>query len=110
MTENEIETVLDGITYKEGYWLQWSPLWQRPSFKVWWSFKRLDATTGVMGFGKSGYVSFEKDGLTEEALVRGVWGMTLRLEEHEAREFFMYGDQKPFDPHQVLIKSRLEEK
>lgn len=107
MTENEIEKVLDDIRYKEGYWLQWSPVYPRQSFKVWWQFRRPDSRTGVETYGKSGYVSFEKDDLTEEALVRGVWGMTLRLEEHEAREFFMYGDQKPFDPHQVLIKSRL---
>ena len=51
----------------------------------------------------SGSVILKLSELTEESLVRSIWGMTLRLEEHECREFFMYGDERPFDPHKELI-------
>jgi len=108
MTGWEIGRALGLIRYKPTHDLNWK--FSNSTFKVWWEFERLDSVTGEMGIGTSGYVSFEMGpDLTEEALVRGVWGMTLRLEEHEAREFFMYDDQKPFDPHQRLVKNVVTE-
>lgn len=74
--------------------------------KAWWHFRRINAVTALVGYGDSGPVTFDLDdpNLTEEAIVRGIWGMTWRLEEHEQREFFSYYGQRPFQPHQKLIK------
>lgn len=104
LTFEQVELILDGIEYKPRHRLMSSL--KNKTVKVWWHFHRMNIATGKMGYGDSGSVTFdlEDPSLSEENIVRGVWGMTQRLEEHESREFFSYFDQRPFEPHQKLIK------
>lgn len=103
---SQVALILEGFSYKPGYELKYSQTYEKKFVHAWWDFPRVNVLTGEEGIGHSGHVTFDllSEELTEENVVRGIWGMTLRLEEHEAREFFGYFDQRPFEPHQKLVK------
>lgn len=103
---SQMQLILEAFQYKPGYKLKYEHVYDKKFVNAWWEFPRKDAISHLMGIGRSGHVTFElmDPKLTEEIVVRGIWGMTLRLEEHEAREFFHYFDQRPFNPHQKLVK------
>ena len=101
----EAEGALRRIKYKPRYELSWM-LYGDELLKVWWEFERPDCyNPDEMGVGISGpewvYLP-EVD--NAEQLVRKVFGMTLRLEEHETREFFLVDGARVFDPHVQLMQ------
>lgn len=108
MRYSQLQLILEGFSYKPDYELVHKRV-SDTHVNAWWHFKRVNTITGEEGWGESGPVTFDLNdpGLTEEAVVRGIWGMTLRLEEHEAREFMRYFDQRPFDPHKRLIRNEV---
>lgn len=112
MSPTEFEVILLQIHYKPFHNLKWSQCPAAGSLlqEIWWQYTRPDSRRpSVLELGESGKLLVNIQEETEESLVRKVWGMTMRLEEHEAREFFMYGDQRPFDPHVTLIKPLIEQ-
>jgi hypothetical protein len=107
----QFEVILLQIRYKPFHNLKWGqcPVSGTDIQEIWWQYTRPDARRpSVLEMGESGKLLVNITEETEESLVRKVWGMTLRLEDHEAREFFTYGDQRPMDPHVELIKPLLE--
>ena len=110
LSPTQFEVVLLQVKYKPFHTLKWRqcPVAGTLLQEVWWEYTRPDSRRpSVLELGESGTLLVNIEDETEESLVRKVWGMTMRLEEHEAREFFMYGDQRPFDPHVTLIKPLL---
>lgn len=106
LSSTQVEIVLLQISYKPFHTLKWE--WSGSYASIWWEYTRPDSRRpSVLELAESGILLVNIQEETEESLVRKVWGMTLRLEEHEAREFFMYGDQRPMDPHIPLIKPLL---
>lgn len=105
MRDYEFYGLLSQISYKPGYELQDKIVGTGIS-EVWWKFERPDMVTGDIMTGHSGSVIiyWSQPGVTVETIVRMIFGMTVRLEEHETREFFKFGDQRPFDPHVKLIQ------
>lgn len=68
------------------------------------TFVRPDSRSGVSETGESGTLILDVAGATDvETIVRQIFRLVLNTEEHEAREFFRYGEQRPFDPHVQLI-------
>ncbi len=106
MNEDQFIMTLRRIQYKHGHWLKWDEVADEV-FKVWWEFERPDShNRTVWGIGRSGPVLVNIADHDRESLVRTIFGMTLRLEEHECREFFTYGPERPFDPHKSLLGYR----
>jgi len=101
MDQHFIDAVLGRITYKEGWKLDWMESDGLLLFE--WQSRRPDSRTGEVEVGRGGPNFLRTYDLTEESLVRMVFAAALRFEEHECREFFMYDDQRPFDPHKDLI-------
>ena len=93
------------IHYKPGHKLIWEEV-ADDVFEIWWNFKRPDCyNPSEWGVGRSGAVTvYLPHVYTKEQLVRTIFGMTMRLEEHECREFFLYGLERPFDPHKELLE------
>lgn len=111
MNRTEATRILSGITYKPGHILVYEfKGTSNVVLTIYWSFERPDCNNpSEWGVGRSGPVTvYLPDIYTEEQLVRTVFGMTMRLEEHEAREFYMYNGDRPFDPHVPLIKKSIE--
>lgn len=110
VSRREAEQLLGRITYKPDHELRWK-LVSNQVLKIWWEFQRPNCyNPSEIGVGVSGPVFVYLNELyTPEQLIRTVYGMTLRLEEHECREFFMWCDPRdeqwvrPFDPHKELI-------
>jgi hypothetical protein len=105
MTIDQFVTILANIRYKNG----WRPIFSHgPSdtqMVVQWEFARPDAITGLFDVGQGAPFIFDLAmDWTEEALVRTMFALALRVEEHECREFFQYGDQRPFWPHLKLVE------
>ncbi len=100
----KFEFILRSIRYKPDHELKWENV-APEVFQIYWEFERPDCDNpSEWGTGRSGPVTVYLPHIyTREQLVRIVFGMTLRLEEHEAREFFRYGILKPFDPHKNLV-------
>lgn len=109
----EAVKVLEDIKYRDGYQLKWKHLvgWD-PAIggtedyylRIWWHFERPDFRTGELDWSQSGDVIVNLSRSSEESLIRTVFGMTLRLEEHECREFFSYGGTRVFNPHRSLLE------
>lgn len=104
MEPEKAEFILRQIKYKPKHTLKWEYV-KDSVLEVWWEFERPDCLNpSEWGIGKSGPVTvYLPHVYSREQLVRMVFGMTMRLEEHEAREFFQYGIQRPFDPHRNLV-------
>ncbi len=104
MKKARAEFILRSISYKPGHKLRWKEV-ATDVLEVYWEFERPDCLNpSEWGVGRSGPVTIYLPHLySEEQLVRTIFGMTIRLEEHEAREFFTYGIQRPFDPHRALV-------
>lgn len=99
--------VLLRIRYKPGYRLRYQPLplsAEHDLLRIWWEFERPDVTTGEPGVGVSGDTIVNIRTATEESLVRTVFSLAMRLEEHECREWLTYKGLKPFDPHYSLVE------
>lgn len=104
MNYDEATFHLRAIHYKPLHTLRWEEV-AEDVLEVWWQFQRPDCLDPTeWGTGRSGpellYLPHIYD---KEQLVRKIFAMTLRLEEHEAREFFAFGVERPFDPHRRLI-------
>lgn len=107
MTLDHIDKILEQITYKPGWKLQWRPvdLHGMMGLRIWWTLRVPDAydPTKMVTF-QSAHVIPDPRRLDSESLVREVWRLTQRAELHEAGEFFMYGDERPFDPHRSVLE------
>lgn len=101
MERDFIDAVLSRIRYKEGWKLDWVEHDGLLLFE--WKSRRPDSRTGAVEVGSGGPNYLRTYDLTEEMLVRMIFAAALRFEEHECREFFMYDDQRPFDPHTELV-------
>lgn len=106
MTLSEARAILNGIVYKPNHALVYELRHDGLTMQVYWEFERPNCyNPSEWGVGRSGPVTIHlPDVFNAEQLVRMVFGMTMRLEEHEAREFFLYKGDRPFDPHVPLIK------
>lgn len=104
MKEEIFESVISRIQYKPGYALtakdKGHGFWE-----VLWTFTRPDRNRiHEFEIGQSGSVIVHLPSIVSiEGLVRQIFAMTVRLEEHEAREFFQYDHRRPFDPHKALL-------
>ena len=103
----DIETanaILSRIEYKPGHKLVWERVTD-DIIRIYWRFDRPDCyDPDTWGVGKSGPTIIYLPDMDEESLVRTTFGMTMRLEEHEAREWFLYDGTRPFDPHTKLVR------
>lgn len=107
MTIDEAVKVISLINYKPEHKLVWdAPTNDTKTLRIYWEFKRPDCyNPEEWGVGRSGpVIVYLPDVHTKEQLVRIIFGMTMRLEEHECREFFGYGLERPFDPHKELLQ------
>jgi hypothetical protein len=104
MNKDLAEFYLRSIDYKPNHELKWDEI-DEDVLEVWWEFDRPDCLDPTeWGVGRSGPELLYLPHIYEkEQLVRKIFAMTLRLEEHEAREFFRFGIERPFDPHRRLI-------
>ena len=88
--------VLEHIEYKDGYevlvLIEENAVWLQPRF---W---RIDVVTGMYGWGYGGKGRVTETCTTSQ-LVQMVFGLFKALEEHEAREHFMYLGERVFGPH-----------
>jgi hypothetical protein len=103
MNMNQFLIVKDSITYKPKHWLKHEEV--APGIvSVYWTFERPDCyNPSEWGVGRSGEQIIELAKHDKESLVKTIFGMTMRLEEHECREFFLYASERPFDPHKKLL-------
>lgn len=103
----DIYEITDRIKYKPGYHLVVLKV-TKTIYKLWWSFRRPDSRSpDVSEWGISGSVLIDmSEDPDEEAILRTIFGMTQRLEEHETREFLTYDGLRPFDPHIQLLPER----
>lgn len=101
----EANEILAQVRYKAGYYLHWDwPFKDHAVIRVWWTFQRPDVNQPEREtLGRSGDVLVDLQEATPEGLLRQVFGMTLRLEEHEAREWFHFEGLRMFDPHKSLL-------
>ena len=71
-----------------------------------WQWPELDATGRLQGHqwqcSRLFYVG-ALEAITEEQVVRAAWALLQIAVEHETREFFWYGDSRPFEPHRSLL-------
>jgi hypothetical protein len=105
VNRNEAEATLRQIKYKPDHTLRWEWLTKDDVVEIYWEFERPDCyNPSEWGVGRSGpVIVFLPHVYTKEQLMRTVFGMTMRLEEHEAREWFLFGIHRPFDPHKQLL-------
>ena len=113
MKHELVNQVLGQISYKPGWTLEWEvgdcELIGYPDYlQIRWHMYVSDRDNPTkMVFFESAWVIPHWGTLDKEGLVREVWRLTQRAELHEAGEFFMYGAERPFDPHKpVLHESR----
>lgn len=109
MTFQEVREILSQIRYKPQHELVYERHGEEILI-VYWEFLRPDCyNPSEWGNGRSGPITiYLPEIYSKEQLVRMVFGMTMRLEEHEAREFFLFNGDRPFDPHVPLIKDDSE--
>ena len=111
MKHEQVNQVLGQITYKPGWTLEWEVLGHSPDFRFsashlqirWHMYVSDRDNPEKMVFFESAWVIPHWDTLDKEGLVREVWRLTQRVELHEAGEFFMYGAERPFDPHAPVL-------
>lgn len=108
MNRSEVDDILWSIKYKPGWELKWARVWGGDLgwlLQFEWTCTRPDredVTLIEIGHGGVNTIPFSE--ITDaERLVKLVFAAALRYEEHECREFFMVGDQRPFDPHKRLM-------
>lgn len=71
------------------------------------SMMRPDTYTGIISLGFSNTVYLDHD-ITDDGLVKTVFGLLMSYVEHEARESFKYKGQRIFGPHislEALLKA-----
>ena len=107
MKHEQVNQVLGQITYKPGWTLEWEIYENMHPFgqlQIRWHMYVPDRDNPTkMVFFTSAWVIPHWDTLDKEGLVREVWRLTQRVELHEAGEFFMYGAERPFDPHKPVL-------
>jgi hypothetical protein len=95
-----IALVQDSVTYKPGYRLLCEKDKTDPAGR--WYFQvecdRPDIYTKEMGVGRGGK-AYLSPHMTESELVRLAFGLFLRYDEHETREWFQYRGRSVFGPH-----------
>lgn len=107
---DQIDGWLGQIEYKPGWRLEWE--WTSPDWpfgapmllQIRWHMLVPDAyePERLVRFTSAWVIPYWEH-LDEESLVREVYRLTLRAEEHEAGEFFQYKGARPFDPHRSVI-------
>ncbi len=116
MNAEQVNQVLGQITYKPGWTLEWEiqegfnepaigyHAIRMTTLQVRWHMYVSDRDNPTkMVFFESAWVIPHWDTLDKEGLVREVWRLTQRVELHEAGEFFMFGAERPFDPHKPVL-------
>ena len=111
MDVSQVNSVLGQITYKPGWTLEWDIEkgcgWNdlhQPTLQIRWHMYVPDRDNPTeMVFLTSAWIIPHWDTLDKEGLVREVWRLIQRAELHEAGEFFMYGAERPFDPHAPVL-------
>ncbi len=110
MKREQVNQVLGQISYKPGWTLEWDIEkgcgWNDSQHMLqirWHTYTRDRDDHRKMVFLTSAWIIPHWDTLDKEGLVREVWGLTQRAELHEAGEFFMYGVERPFDPHLPVL-------
>lgn len=92
--------VLNEVSYKDGYGLILVKDKKDPNGR--WFFQaeceRLDSVTGDMGIGRGGKFYLSPH-MVKGEIVQAVFGLFLKYEEHECREFFHWKDRAVFGPH-----------
>lgn len=77
------------------FWVEDCP----PHLLLHLTFLRPDRETGAMGYGKARPCILTAR--TEVEVVQAALGMVLAVEEHEARERFLFDNKRVFDPHRI---------
>ena len=104
MDVSEVNEVLRNVSYKPEYELVWQFTGSPTFVRIWWRYRRPDVHTHEEDTGESGFIWLNLFEIRDpEHLLRAVFGMTLRLEEHEAREWLQYNGERPFNPHTRLL-------
>lgn len=106
MTLDQLYKIVSNITYKDDWWLTYNSK-HAPLVELEWHCKRPDSQTLRTETGDNGPFYINLETATEESVVRQIWDRVVAAEIHEAREFFSYGDERPFWPHHQLIKPLL---
>ena len=110
MKHEQVNQVLGQISYKPGWTLEWeieeaiSTATFQTVLQIRWHMYVPDRDNPTkMVFFTSAWVIPHWDTLDKEGLVHEVWRLTQRAELHEAGEFFMFGAERPFDPHEPVL-------
>ena len=107
MKHEQVNQVLGQISYKPRWTLEWEiyeNMYPFTQLQIRWHTyvpDRDDPTKQV--FLTSAWIIPHWDTLDKDELVREVWRLTQQAELHEAGEFFMYGAERPFDPHAPIL-------
>lgn len=98
--ESHIQELAMKISYKEGYRLICERDKKDPQGRFYFQVEcdRPDVYTGVMGVGRGGK-AYLSEHMNDSELVRLAFGLFMRYEEHECREWFKYKDRSVFGPH-----------
>lgn len=97
-TMEQVHAILDMVSYKSWFLLV-STEDGRPYLQ--WSFEGKCANTGKIEHQpcRKWFLSFH---MTDGELVQTAFGAALQAEEHECREFFLYGGHRVMNPHLSL--------
>lgn len=96
MDFDELELLLDQITYKPGTHVALGLTVAGPYLQV--EVERTDIMTGRTGVGRGGRYTVAPDATTSE-VVQAVFGLFRAYEEHECREWFKYRGRRVYGPH-----------
>lgn len=104
MTPLQVSDVLEAVEYKPGWKLSWSFWWDGKGVDVHWIMAVPDAYNPALDVVFPGAVhSFKFEKMDEEGLIRELFRMALRCEQHECAEFFKYKGDRVFDPHRSVL-------
>jgi len=98
--ENHVQSLVQRLTYKPQYRLLLERDQTNNDGRVYLQVecRRPDAKTGEMGLGRGGK-AYLSEHMTDSELVRLAFGLFLKYEEHECREWFRFDDRAVFGPH-----------
>lgn len=94
MTEQEIQLILDKITYKSGWQLEYS--WDKNDRYIQWQF---DDNFGTHWHCRKWRISVH---MTPSELIQTCFMAAMAAEEHECREAFLYKGCAVLSPHHDL--------
>lgn len=108
MKVREALAVIDQMSYKPGWRIEAKPIIDKFGYDALEVSLRMRVTDA---YDHSRTVMFQSAAVLhmlerqdEEGLVRDVMRLIERAEVHEAREFFTYRGERPFDPHDSVLE------